>query len=222
MSVTTITVRGHHSVKQAPERAEASLSVAVDGAGRQAVVDSANALHTEISESLKKLDGASVAHVTHWSADTVRVWSDRPWSNTGDRLPLVHHAQADFTARFSDFTALSNWLALFSDRDGISVTGVAWSLSHSSESALREQAQLGAVESATAKATAYARALGLTSVRAVELADAGMLPAVGTPTMPGGAALRSAAAFDSPSQSLTLNPAAVSIDATVDARYEAS
>lgn len=222
MSVTTITVRGHHSVQHDPERADVTLTIGFDGADRASVVTDATALHTEITESLGRLHGAPADIVTQWSADSLRLWSDRPWSNSGERLPLVHHANADVTARFSDFTAMSDWLATLAERDGLAVNGVTWSLSHSSETALREQAQRGAVEAATAKASAYARALGLSNVRAVELADAGMLGQGGQIQPPGPLAMRAAVARDSGAGSITFTPAAVSIDATVDAKYEAS
>jgi uncharacterized protein YggE len=168
-------------------------------------------------ESLRAADGP----VTRWSAQDLRTWSSRPWSQAGKQLPAVYHARVDIEVEFRDFTALSRWItAHTNDTEGVRISDVEWSLSTRRGDELRRQVRTEAVEDAVRRAQQYADALNLGEVRPVAVADSGMLSA--GPSPDGGhdvGLMRSMAVGSAPE--IELVPEDIEVTATVDARFVA-
>jgi uncharacterized protein YggE len=223
MTETIITVSGSHEVRHAPQRATISLSLGFDGPKRETVLEQTATLHAEVSARLAELHGAVADAVTRWNAEQVRVWGDRPWNSDGKQLPIVYHAAASVEARFGDFAALASFTDAVALRDGVTVQGISWGLTKATEEELARQAQTGAIRDASAKAQNYAAALGLSAIRAVAVADPGMLSPE-PPSPRGGMMMAAAKMFDSSraqSSPLDLTPADVVVTAAVEARFEA-
>ncbi|MFF2051346.1 SIMPL domain-containing protein [Leifsonia sp. NPDC058194] len=163
MSETIITVQGEHRERRAAERGVARVLVTYDGESRHETLALTTERHAELAAGLREIHGASAGPLLSWSSDQLRVWGDRPWSQTGEQLPIVHHAQVGVEAEFSDTAALSDWVGSVSLRDGVTVEGVTWSLSEETLAALTEEVSRRAVEHAVAKARRYASSLGLTA-----------------------------------------------------------
>ncbi len=108
MNEVTITVRGSHETRIAPERAIAHVTARVDGPARGGVVERIAALAAPVRADLTERKTAGA--VAEWSSQRVSVWSERPWNAEGRQLDLVHHASVEFTATFTDFMLLSDWL----------------------------------------------------------------------------------------------------------------
>jgi hypothetical protein len=105
---TEITVRGSFSAFQPPERGTVNASVAYEGPEKEPVYD-------RVARDLEVLKSSIVllkdqGTVTWWSADQLRAWSNRPWNDKGEQLPLVHHASVGVEVKFRDFGALSRWV----------------------------------------------------------------------------------------------------------------
>lgn len=218
MSEVVITVRGEHEVRIAPERAIVTLSVALDGPDREAVVGRTLALADPVREGILAREGSGAVEV--WSSRRLAVRSERPWAGDGTRLALVHHASVDFSATFSDFSELSAWVAEISAWEGVSVNGTTWILTPPTRARVEQEVAAEAVRTAVARAGAYAAALGLSTVEPIEIADAGLITDSGT----GDAAPRAMRAFAAPpvSAGLELQGDDITVAATVEARFVAA
>ncbi len=222
MSETTISVQGHYSAWYPAERATVRLAIQFDGPNREPVFASATASADAVRATIDSRVDAAAGPITWWSADTVRVWSQRPWSNDGAQLDPVHYAALDVTAKFSDFDALSRWLELVVAIPGVDVGSIEWALTEAKLASVTAEVRSRAVKDAVAKATVYAQSIGLGSVTATAIADPGMLGdgSTGGPqpvmdrmmmksTPVGGAA------------ELELKPEELEVSASVDARFVA-
>lgn len=222
MPETVITVQGHHSAWYPAERATVTVTINTDGPDRDAVFAAATSAADAVRATIPPLHDPDRGPITRWSADAVRVWSDRPWSNTGEQLDLVHHATLDLTARFSGFDDLSGWIESVVAIDGAGIAGIEWSLSEARRSTAATEARSRAVKDAVAKATIYAQSIGLGSVSATAVADPGMLGDGAAP--PTGIEARMAMKMDSAGSGapLALKPEQIEVSASVDARFVAS
>jgi uncharacterized protein len=221
MTETIITVQGEHEVRRTAERGLVRVQVAYDGPDRHETLARATQRHAELTAGLREIDEASGGPLRHWSSDQLRVWGDRPWSQTGEQLPIVHHAQIGIEAEFADAAVLSDWVASVSLREGVTIDGVSWSLSEPTAQQLADETARGAVEDAVAKARRYAGALGLSDLRAVAVSDPGLLGDAGAPSQPPAPFAAKMMAADA-GASLTLKPDEIRVRAQVHARFAAS
>lgn len=228
MTETVITVQGRHVARHDPERAVVSLAVAFDGPARDGVFAKANAAAEVLRAELERLHDADAGPVRLWSSDSVQVWGERPWNNEGRQLAMVFHARIGFTAEFDDFDALSRFLEQQATVDGVTTGGVQWTLTDERTDAVTAEVRTLAVADAVEKATAYASAVGLTTVRAVAIADPGML---GEQASASGGGFEFAAAAPRMMKAsmdagggpeLSLRPEKIEVAVTVDARFVAS
>ncbi len=214
MSQVTITVRGESERRVRAEEAAVRVTVATDGPARGPVVERAQERAASVQDGL-------VAHlrsgeVSEWSSARVSVWSDRPWNSEGVQLPLVHHASVELSATFTDAGALSWWLGEVAESDDVQVTAVDWRLARETRVSVERKVAASAVQVAVERAAAYAEALGLASVTAVEIADAGLLE-----SRPDAAAPRMMFAKADSSPSFSLQPPELVVSATVEGRFVA-
>lgn len=221
MSDVIITVRGSDQARVAPEQAVAHISVAADGPERGSVVERIAALATPVREDLAARKAAGT--IEDWSAQRVSIWSDRPWNSEGLQLDLVHHASVEITATFSDFAALSDWLNLIAARDGVQVGTVDWQLTPETRAATERDVATAAVAVAVERATAYAAAIGRSTVTPLEIADLGLLTqgqeSAPSPRMFAKAAMSMDAAG---APAVDFHPDEIVITAAVEARFAAS
>jgi uncharacterized protein YggE len=173
MSEVTITVRGEHEQRVVPEEVVAHLSVRAEGPQRNSVVERMAGLAAPLQEDLttRKDTGG----VRDWSSQRMSVWANRPWNNEGKQLALVHYASVEISATFTDFAALSWWITDVAEREGVQVDGLTWRLTPATAKATEAQVAAHAVQVAVDRATAYAGAIGLTSITPLEIADLGLL-----------------------------------------------
>ena len=220
MNETVISVRGEFCAQYPAEQAAVQVDIAFDGEDRDVVFDAAVTTTNSVRESITALHDPVAGPVVSWSADGVSVWSERPWNSEGRRLPPVIHSRIGVYARFSDFAVLSTWIEEIVAFDGVTLADVVWSLTPARLTAATTEVRSRAVKDAVSKAAVYAQSIGLGSVRAVALADPGMLGEQG-----GGAleqrhipmsAMRSVGAAE-----LSLKPRQIEVSAAVDGRFVA-
>jgi uncharacterized protein YggE len=223
---TVITVQGQHSDFHPAERATVHISIHVDGARRGPVFDAANAAAEDVRGRVTGLHESQVGPITWWSSDNVQLWGDRPWSQDGKQLPIVYHASINFTAKFSDFGALARFVEDMAGIDGVTISQLEWTLTDARRVAVTAEVRSRAVKDAVSKATVYAQSIGLGSVRAIAIADPGMLgDQVGAVAggMQFAASARQFKAMDAAaSPQLSLKPEDIEVSAVVDARFVAS
>lgn len=227
MTDTIITVQGEYSAWYPAERATVRASIHVDGPKRDAVFGRAVEASDAVRNLIERVFDRNAGPVTWWASESVRVWSERPWNNDGKQLAPVFHSAIEFTAKFSDFDELSRWVEAVAGIDGVIVASITWDLTESTRTSATSEVRSRAVKDAVTKATIYAQSIGLKSVRAIALADPGMLgdPSGGAQPSPvfAKAAMR-AQAFDGgggPAQ-LALKPEEIAVASVVDARFTAS
>jgi len=224
MPEAIITVRGEHTSTHPAEQATVLVSAQFDGPDREQAIESATVAASEVRASFDEVADRNPTAIVRWSSDSLRVWAERPWNNEGAQLPLVFHAVVDISVVFGDLGAVAPWLRRSAGTDGVSVSSIAWDLSEESRRAAVAAARVHAVEDAASKAADYARAVGLTRVTAVAVADSGMLDGAGEhapqPVMERTAMTTR---FDgSDPLALELHPSDVVIAGSVDARFVAS
>lgn len=218
MSQVEITVRGSHTMYVPPERATVRLLVGLEGADAEQVYAAVAQVAGDVRRSIEDLHRPDAGPVTWWSSDQIQTWANRPWNKDGKQLPLVHHARVVFQVKFSDFVALSRWLTSVSGMRGTSVAGVEWALTVAQEEQLTREVRTAAVAEARAKAQAYADALEAGEVRAIALADAGML-GTGSPDGPSAGAAMTRVAHLESAPDVELAPQHVALTAAVDGRF---
>lgn len=218
MSEVTVTVRGEHEARVAPERATIRVGVRADGPERTAVVENVMRLAEPVRSSIT--DRADTGSVVEWTSKRLSVRAERPWSNDGKRLAPVYYASIDFTATFAEASDLSIWVSDISPWDGVEVGWVDWHLTTATRAQIERDVAAAAVGVAVTRAEAYAGALGLHEVTPLEIADVGLIssgqPSPGAPMLKarGGVAFAADAA-----PSMEYEPEEIVISATVEARF---
>ncbi|AZS40776.1 DUF541 domain-containing protein [Microbacterium oxydans] len=217
-SEVTVTVRGEHEARVAPERATVNVSVRTDGSERTDVVESALRLADPVRRSIS--DRSDAGTVVDWSSKRISVRAERPWSSEGTRLDPVYYASIDFTATFAEASELSLWVSDVSAWDGVEIGWVDWHLTPETRTQVERDVAASAVGVAVTRAEAYAGALGLDEVTPLEIADVGLIssgqPAPGAPMLKA----RGAAAFAADSApAMEYEPEEIVISATVEARF---
>jgi uncharacterized protein YggE len=222
MTDTIITVQGRFSSFYPPERATVQLSVGFQGPIREPVFAETVTASSTVRSLLAQQHAPATGPITWWSSDSIQVWSTRPWSQDGAQLPPVFHSRIGFIVKFNDFAVMAEWIEKVAVLDGLTVGAITWALTEARKTAVIAEVRSRAVKDAVAKASVYAQSIGLGSVRAVALADPGMLgDQVGASA--GGAPhpmARMMATGSAPELSLT--PEDIEVDAVVDARFLAS
>lgn len=223
MNETTITVEGGFDHHHPAERGTIQLTAGFQGGDRSAVIARTTQLQTAIAGEVQQLHDPANGPVTWWSANRLRVWSERPWNNEGKQLPLVHHAAVTMEAKFRDFSRLADWAERLATLEGVTIGGVDWALTEVTRARLTADARHRAVLDATDKATGYARSLGLSSVHPVALADPGMLGDESRPSTSNDAvAMSRSMKAGADTGGLDLKPDDITIAARVHARFTAS
>ena len=223
MSDVVITVRGEHEVRIVPERAIAHLTIRAEGPERGAVVERMAALTEPVRDDLAARRSAGT--VVEWTSQRVSVWSERPWNNEGKRLAPVHYATVDYSVTFTDFAVLSWWAGEVAEREGVQLGWIEWKLTPDTRAKIERDVATEAVGVAVARASAYAGALGLGDVTAVELADVGLLTHHDRPEVaPAGRMLVAKASFAADAggaPAVQLQPEDIVVSAAVEARFAA-
>ncbi|WP_311243380.1 SIMPL domain-containing protein [Microbacterium sp. WCS2018Hpa-23] len=219
MSEVTVTVRGEHEARVAPERATIRVSVRAEGPERASVVDRVMRLAEPVRDSIITRKDAET--VVEWTSKRLSVRAERPWNNEGKRLAPVYYASIDLTATFAEASELSIWVSDVSPWDGVEVGWVNWHLTPETTSRIEREVAAEAVGVAVARAQAYATALGLGDVVPIEIADVGLIAPTPAPPFAGMAKARGSAlaSADAGNASMEYEPDEIVISATVEARF---
>ncbi len=219
MSEVTVTVRGEHEARVAPERATVRATVRAEGAERTAVVAQVMRLAEPVRDSItaRAEDGT----VLDWTSKRLAVRAERPWNSEGKRLAPVYYASIDFTATFAEASELSIWVSDISPWDGVEIGWVDWHLTPETRARIEREVAAQAVAVAVSRAQAYAGALGLDDVTPSEIADVGLISS-GRPEAAPRMKARGAVAFaGDAAPSMEYEPDEITIAATVEGRFVA-
>lgn len=215
MSDVVISVRGTAQRRVTPELAVVSAQVRADGPDRTSVTRRVGQVADTVRSRLKALEEGE--RIVRWSSERAYFWSARPWNNDGRQPPPVHYGTVQFRATFDDFAELSGWIGELSEIDAVQVDGVNWRLTEDTRARVERETASEAVGVALERAKAYADALQLGEVAAIEIADRDLLSR-DAPQPFGAMMARGAAASPPP---VELEPEEIVISATVEGRFAA-
>jgi uncharacterized protein YggE len=224
MSETIITVQGRFAAFYPAELATVEVSVHREAPERDKAFSGTSADAGTVRESIVALHDPVTGPVTWWASDSVQVWTEKPWNTEGKQLPPVFHSRIGFTVKFRGFEALDRWIEAVSASDSVSVESIGWALTEARETGVTAEVRSRAVKDAVAKAGVYAQSIGLGSVKAVAIADPGMLgdPVRSVPVAEAVLLSSSARGRMNDGAPLSLKPADIEVTAVVDARFVAS
>lgn len=212
-----IVVRGQARGRYRPERGIIHLVVRVEGADKPAVYTRAVEVHADLTRALT--DHESAGGVARWSADSVRVYSYRPYSETGERREPVYNTRIRIETEFVDFEKLSEFIDVWASVDAVEIGDIDWDLRDETRRERERELRRAAVDDAILKAQAYSDAVGRGPVTPVLLSDPDMASRV--PPSPRRAMPMAVAAGPTPSPSLELRTDDIEIAVAVDARFRA-
>ncbi len=217
MSDVTVTVRGEHEARLAPERATIRVSVRAEGPERATVVDHVMRLAEPVRSGIVgRVDAGSALD---WSSTRLSVRAERPWNADGKRLAPVYYASIDLTATFAEASELSLWISDVSAWDGVEIGGVDWHLTPETRVRVEREVAAQAVGVAVTRAEAYATALGLAEVTPLEIADTGLLSSAPASGAPLGKARGAVAFAADAAPAMEYEPQDIVLTATVEARF---
>ena len=220
MSEVIITVRGEHEARIFPEQAVARVTLRAEGPDRGRVVEQIAALASPLLDDLKSRKESG--SLQDWSSEQVNIWASRPWAADGTQLGLVQYASLSLSATFTDFTTLSWWISEIAETEGVQIDGVAWQLTPETAASTEGQVAADAVRVAVDRATAYASAIGLTSVTPLEIADLGLLTRSEASAQPEMRMMKASFAADSGgAPPMEFHPQEIMVSAGVEARFTA-
>lgn len=221
MTETTITVRGTGERRRPAQRAIVTVRCEFQGEDRERAVELATAAATEVAASLTELSHPTAGPVTSWSAERLSAWTERPYAPDGGPRALIHHASVTTSATFVDFTVFADWIVARASDEAITVESIVWDLLPEDRDRLMEEVRTAAVVDAMAAAEVYAAALGLSAVRAVALADPGLLGGAAPGPLVERAPMAFARVGGSAGPSLSFVPEDIVVAVTVEARFVA-
>ncbi len=156
MPETIITVQGSARGEYAPERAVLTFTLAGDGPEREPVVADVAAALERVSAVLRDHHDPQTGPVAAWSTDRVSVAGQRPWSSTGEQLPLVHRASVGGRATVSGLDALPALVDALAAEPLATIDGIEWMLGEGRRTAVLTEVRSRAVKDAVTKATVFA------------------------------------------------------------------
>jgi uncharacterized protein YggE len=219
MTETIITVQGNFAANYPAERATVSISVHHEAAERGTAFSATVAASDAVRKRIEHEVDAAPAAIARWSSDSVQVWTERPWTQDGTPAAAVFHARTTTRVTFADLTMLAAWIEEVAAIDGINVDTLEWSLTPTRLTATTTEVRSRAVQDAVTKATVYAQALGLATVRAIAVSDPGMLGDQVQGTTAVAAKFSRVASVSDGSPTLSLTPEQIEVTAAVDARF---
>ncbi|WP_370246396.1 SIMPL domain-containing protein [Nocardioides sp.] len=224
-----VTVRGAAELFRTAERATVTVTLGFEGPDREPVLSRTTrgtaALVAGLHDRHSPEDPAA-GPVTWFSSDRLRTWVTRPTDRDGRRLDPVHHASTLTRARFRDVAALAAWVEGAAGYPGVSIDGIAWSLTAPTRTELTRVARAAAVADAVDKARAYVEPLGFVDVVCTAIADPGMLlpgtsAGSGGPPPFAGRAAGAPAGGGGGERRLEFTPPDIGASAAVEARFVA-
>ena len=218
-----ITVSGTGRSSLRPERATLHLTAGFESGDKAEAMSEATRVVNELSADLRRLKELDPSPTT-WSAVLpigTRSW--RPWTDSGNLVPMRHSAHARIMVKFRDFPTLAGFADHWGGRPGVTLGHIEWTLTETRQKETERSVLAQAVEVARERAQVLATAAGAGEVRCLEVSDPGMLGhrTEGEPMML--AASRSAYAKDAGGggEGIEIAPEDVDVEATVHARFTA-
>lgn len=215
--MTEFVVRGTASRIFAAESVTLPLAAEFEDSKSVVAHEKAVALQAELIAAVRELEAAG--RVARWTSDRVHSHSYHPTDRDGRIQPAVHHTSIGLSVEFTDFDVLAPFMDAWGARDGVQLGTLHWDVLRDNRIDYEDALRTAAVHDAMRKAQAYADVVGAGAVRALVIADSGMLSAGAEPNH--GPVPRFALAASAGAPALEIQSSGVEIQVSVDGRFEA-
>lgn len=168
-----IAVHGSAARLLPAERGTVHLSLGWEADDRAVALRTVTDAHARAVRDAKSLVHRGVA--TWWGSDQVRVRAERRYVKDED-WRTVQVARAQVKVKFRDFSALSDWVDDIGSVAGTAIDGIDWTITEGHRREVEREVRVRAVQDATARAEAYATAIGGGAVRLERLWEPGLRP----------------------------------------------
>lgn len=179
MPPLVMTVQGHAVIPRTAERAVLDIEISSSGTSRQwvseEVTTSAKHLQT-LLRSMSPADSSDEAKqsaaLAHWSMTSLTTTSRTPIDNHGNPLKdaeRIYSAVTAFDIRVRDFDKLGPFATRLSTFQHLKIKTIEWTLTEPTKKTFESELRIMAAKDAQQRARDYAQALGLTTVRPIEL-----------------------------------------------------
>lgn len=171
-----ITVRGSHELKLPAELGTLHLAARHESTDRSEAVGLTTRRASELRDAFERLTSPDASHAsaTKFAVDALSVWSWQPYVN-GRRTATRHVANVGMRVTFRDFEVLGREAASWAELDGVSISGLDWSLSDETRESREDEVLAEAIRKASHRAQHMAATAGAGTVRCVQIADPGLL-----------------------------------------------
>jgi hypothetical protein len=240
MTILTINTTGVSTLALPAERATLTISISsttsVQEESSQNVLSTSNTLQKSLKELSPHAHNGKAAPgsaITYWSMSTLATGSYFIYHQTekaedgSAKREMNYTATTTLTIKFADFKVLGGVCTDLSTLPFVSVRSVTWDLTDVTKASLVTRSRKLAVEDAVAKARDFASAVGVLSIRPVEINQDGMDVVGPRGGLFGNAApvmrSRSAAPFGQSreeSERLSFEPEEVEVSCSVGVRFE--
>jgi uncharacterized protein YggE len=166
-----IAVRGEAERRVAPTRGVIALSAHAVDAEHQVAYDRAVAAAGRVRGEIVDLPADARGA---WSIGEVATYVERPWTEKG-RGPTEHHAVVTARVEVLELSRVGPLVDTWGTRDALELAGVTWDISPAERAEAERQARVDAVAVAARRARDLGEAIGRTTIRLCQLADAGLL-----------------------------------------------
>lgn len=208
-----ITVRGEAERRVPPTRGVIAVSAHAVDEHHQAAYDRAVAAIGRVRGEIVDLPATARGA---WSIGEVATYVERPWTDSGRGVP-EHHAVVAARVEVLELARVGPLVDAWGTRDALELGGVTWDISPAERTEAERQARIDAVAAAARRARDLGEAIGRTTMRVCQLADAGLLGVESGPQTK-----MTFAAGGGGGASIGLVPADVVITAVIDARVLAT
>ena len=155
-----ITVSGTGRSSLRPERATLHLTAGFESGDKAEAMSEATRVVNELSADLRRLKELDPSPTT-WSAVLpigTRSW--RPWTDSGQLVPMRHSAHARIMVKFRDFPTLAGFADHWGGRPGVTLGHIEWTLTETRQKETERSVLAQAVEVARERAQVLATAAG--------------------------------------------------------------
>ena len=180
MEPFTISVDGRAEIPHPAERALIDVVVSSSGTNKAAVSEEVLTTAKHVENLLGKLspeddspEAKQAAPLAHWSKTTLSATSHVPYKEDSTPLPRQYDASIQFDVRFKEFKALGSFGGRLSALSHVEVNSIKWILTPATEKSFKSQLRKDAALDALDKARDYAKVLGYSNVRPVDLQEGG-------------------------------------------------
>ena len=141
-----ITVSGTGRSSLRPERATLHLTAGFESGDKAEAMSEATRVVNELSADLRRLKELDPSPTT-WSAVLpigTRSW--RPWTDSGQLVPMRHSAHARIMVKFRDFPTLAGFADHWGGRPGVTLGHIEWTLTETRQKETERSVLAQAVE----------------------------------------------------------------------------